>query len=440
MDIIGMSSNLSIRSPKRPVKTALHQAIVDGRLHQVRLLVSVHKCNVDSRDMNGRTPMMISCILDNEEVGLKMAKICLKAGAFLNAKDIFGRSALSYACMKGKHEIVRRILREDIMGVNDKDNDGNTPLIHAATSGKPAVVKLVVDILNRYGLPIDIRNNLGYTALLLAAKHGHYVSAHILLKEGGAASKLRDNEYFLNASEWARRSYELRASAIKLHAQKNQILHRPHTQPSSSSPRGDTRLPREHDMYRRNYTPICRHVKAVHDLSSFYDSSIRLPTIFAGNYGDQSESREEALLDGQDARKVFLDTVEVLEQQRQTNVIGSSNESSQASEASNASHRPVSTRTAFTTFTRGATRQGNPHPSTAKLLAFTKRSHTQMRPDLSTLFKLYSDQYYFSLPQPEEEQQGEIVFRDPGISIEIAAPGEFTPAVTPRGSMVVTKS
>lgn len=63
---------------KRLVKTALHQAVLDVRLHQVRLLVGKHGVNVDTRDVFGRTPLMLTCMIDNEDLGFKMASIFLK--------------------------------------------------------------------------------------------------------------------------------------------------------------------------------------------------------------------------------------------------------------------------------------------------------------------------------------------------------------------------
>ena len=70
-----------VTSWRRPVKTAVHQAVLDGRLHQVRLLVSKHGVNVDSKDMFGRTPLMLACLLENEEDGFKVShstRYCIK--------------------------------------------------------------------------------------------------------------------------------------------------------------------------------------------------------------------------------------------------------------------------------------------------------------------------------------------------------------------------
>ena len=64
---------------------------------------------------------------------------CCQAGAYLNVRDSMGRTALSYACLNGRQDIVRSILREDVLDINEPDNDGNTPIHHAAMSGNPNI-------------------------------------------------------------------------------------------------------------------------------------------------------------------------------------------------------------------------------------------------------------------------------------------------------------
>ena len=185
-----MDDDMEVSGPgyslRRPVKTALHQAVLDCRIHQVRLLVEKHGGNVDARDMYGRTPLMLACLLDNEEYGYRMVKIFMRAGAYINMKDNMNRTALHYACMKGRLDIVIRFLKEDNLDMGMKDNDGHNAMMHAALSGSPHIVSTVLEVMNRFGLHIDERNGLGYTALLLACKFGHYVSAHILLTKGDA--------------------------------------------------------------------------------------------------------------------------------------------------------------------------------------------------------------------------------------------------------------
>lgn len=66
-----------------------------------------------------------------------------QAGAYLSARDSLGRTALSYASLNRHKAIVSSILKEDILDVNEPDNDGNTPLHHAAISGSPAIGEIL---------------------------------------------------------------------------------------------------------------------------------------------------------------------------------------------------------------------------------------------------------------------------------------------------------
>jgi hypothetical protein len=347
---------------KRLVKTALHQAVLDERLRQVRILVSKHHANVDCRDMYGRAPLMLACLLENESAGYKMAKIFVNAGAHLNLRDNMGRTALAYACMRGREKIVRGILKEDVLDINEPDNDGNTPLIHAAMSGNTVVVEMIVKTLLKFGLGVDSRNNLGYSALLLSAKYGNYNSAYIIVTEGGASPTVRDNEFFLNAYEWATSSSSLheqftkqRALTIGQSVNVDSFTHKPIKQKLS-------------DIYRRTRSPTCHHVKSSEPLRIPWDSG-RLPAIYSEHRHHPSEAVE--LTDGMNPRQRFLEKL------RDMHSTGKS--------------RQTATSTARSRTSRVA-------PSSAKLLALSApvvRSKSVMqtaKSDVWTLFKIYAYQ------------------------------------------------
>ncbi|KAL4237106.1 hypothetical protein ACF0H5_005487 [Mactra antiquata] len=320
--------------PKRLVKTALHQAVLDGRLHQVRLLVEKHGVGVDVKDVYGRTPLMLTSMVD-EEAGSKMARILIGAGAELGVRDHMGRTALSLACLHGRVKIVHEILRKDILNINEPDNDGNTPLHHAASSGNPTIVKYLSDLFVKFGLDIDTRNKLGYTALLLACRNGHFVSAHHLIAEGQASPALRDEETYLNASEWTHKSPRHTAVPVRR-------LMAPPSAPAFS---------RESTMYQKPLTPVCKHTRA----QGFLPHWTRNPEEF-------ELSRSETFIDGQDARQLVLNEITVAESHGWNSK----------------KNKPVRL----------------VHPSTAKLLSLSKRrSKSAVPPDMTTIFQMYSDQY-----------------------------------------------
>ncbi|XP_071953360.1 uncharacterized protein [Antedon mediterranea] len=218
----------------------LHRAIADCRLHQVRLLVDMGS-NANGRDKSGRTPLMATCTIDDEQKGLKMARIFLHAKADINSKDVLGRSVLSYAALFGRELIAARLLQEDTIEKNVPDLNGDTPLNLAASKGHLEVTRLIASVLIREGLGVDTRNNEGCTALLLATKNGHYQCAKVLLTEGNSSVYTRDNILYMNATEWAKYSQKmfegsLKESSVSLlqtfkgqrHSIENLGIHQPH--------------------------------------------------------------------------------------------------------------------------------------------------------------------------------------------------------------------
>ncbi|ESP03303.1 hypothetical protein LOTGIDRAFT_237739 [Lottia gigantea] len=335
----------------RLVKTALHQAVLDCRLHQVRLLVSKHNVNIDSKDVNGRTPLMLTCFIENEDLGFKMAKIFLAAGSFMNIKDTLGRTALGYACLNGKEKIVNKILSEDILDINEPDNDGNTPLHHSCYSGNPRIVAMLANTYLRFGINIDRRNNLGYTALLIACKNGYYASAHMLLTKCRASPTLKDNEFYLNAGDWTKRSYEIKMKGSN-HSVGNVSYGNRIAQQFAIS------FARQEKMYGRCWTPLCRH--GTDTVSMSLDSSLRLPNICQQQY---EKNLDENIIDGEDARRLLLNEIHETE-----------------------SSRPKSDKHASVRWAMG-------QPSTAKLRSLSVSKPNTRIPDMMTIFKAYSEQY-----------------------------------------------
>ena len=180
----------------------MHQAIVDGRVHQLRLLLIKHKDAIDVQDLYGRSPLIICALLGDQRKGNKMAELLMKASAALNSKDILGRTALFYGVINANEGIVRKILSEDVTCLREEDNEGNTALHHAAITGNPRIVKLLVDILVKFNLPVDHKNEKGYTALLIACKHANFIAAFIIYMFGDASCSVRDSEFYRTPLQW----------------------------------------------------------------------------------------------------------------------------------------------------------------------------------------------------------------------------------------------
>ncbi len=126
--------------------------------------------NVEARDENNRTLLLIATYNDN----LEIAQLLLNAGANVNSQDNIKDSPFLYAGAQGKLELVRLFLNYN-PNFNLYNRFGGTALIPAAEKGHPEVVKLLANIPD---YPINHVNNLGWTALMEAIVLGSGGSVH----------------------------------------------------------------------------------------------------------------------------------------------------------------------------------------------------------------------------------------------------------------------
>ena len=76
--------------------------------------------------------------------------------------------------------------------------------------GNDIACDILIRHFRRLGLSVDALNDEGFTALVMAAKHGHITCAQILLGQGKASIKHRDIKYGLSVEEWlAKKGFSL---------------------------------------------------------------------------------------------------------------------------------------------------------------------------------------------------------------------------------------
>jgi ankyrin repeat protein len=103
-----------------------------------------HKAEVDSRDDDGMTPLLVAALSGHRE----MAALLLDHGADVEARDAAG---------------------------------GATPLYQAAAWGRTAVIELLI----ARGADVNARNRAGKTPLAAALANGSIEAARILREHGG---------------------------------------------------------------------------------------------------------------------------------------------------------------------------------------------------------------------------------------------------------------
>ena len=181
-----------------PTMARLKEAICDGRMYQTRHLLE-SGVDVNFLDEQGLTPLMRAAQLPDEKSRTRqnLLKLLLQYGANVNIVDQKGRHVLARACIDEKDDIVRllcNVANQDV-DLNLRDFEGNTPLMHCVRAGNAALLKFLVDELNKFQVDIDVRNHEDRTPYLEAKRLGYQECAAILLKEGNASPNIQVNPF-----------------------------------------------------------------------------------------------------------------------------------------------------------------------------------------------------------------------------------------------------
>ena len=100
---------------------------------------------------------------------------------WLNWKNITGDTALSLAVKNHQHGIIKLLLNSHAV-ITTSHEGGNTPL-HIASINSHEIVRLLLDTKSKNQF-INKKNNLGETALFLAAKNKQQDVVSILIQNG----------------------------------------------------------------------------------------------------------------------------------------------------------------------------------------------------------------------------------------------------------------
>jgi uncharacterized protein len=120
----------------------------------------VEDLNADARLVDGRGLLPIQHAILNGSI--KVVEYLLRFSKDMeDSSNRFGASLLHFAAQaeEGADSIVNFLLARGA-SVNAKDNDGNTPLIFAAISGKNSVIQILLEA----GADPSIRNDAGINA------------------------------------------------------------------------------------------------------------------------------------------------------------------------------------------------------------------------------------------------------------------------------------
>lgn len=120
---------------------ALGIAVDRNDLEMVKLLLSYH-ANPNQGDQDGRTPLMTA--IDNGQQ--KIAEVLLESGAKLEQKDDYGQNVLHYSTRQSNLLLVKWLLHEKKLYIDEPDYRGRTPLHNALILNQnPEMISLLLD-------------------------------------------------------------------------------------------------------------------------------------------------------------------------------------------------------------------------------------------------------------------------------------------------------
>ena len=183
--------------------TSIHQVILDGRLSQLNLLINHLGSNVNERDPYGRTPLHLAVLSDQENYGLRVARLLLQRDADVNATDAQQQTPLVYACVLNRSKLVNLFLRTKSVDWQVADQDSLLVIHHAAAASQTPLLAEIVHEMKPLALPIDAKTDLGYTPLILAIKSFRFDNALYLLDHTEASPFAIDDDYHYTCQQWA---------------------------------------------------------------------------------------------------------------------------------------------------------------------------------------------------------------------------------------------
>ncbi|XP_051832380.1 ankyrin repeat domain-containing protein 23 [Antechinus flavipes] len=129
----------------------------------------------DAHDMFHRTALHWASLKGHSQIVDKL----LEAGATVDARDMLDRTPLFWACRGGRLDILKRLLNQGA-NVNARDKIWSTPLHVAVRTGHCDCLEHLIAC----GAQIDTQDKEGDTALHEAVRHGRYKAMKMLLLYG----------------------------------------------------------------------------------------------------------------------------------------------------------------------------------------------------------------------------------------------------------------
>ncbi len=164
-----------------------------------------HKYNLNVKTEDGRNGLFFALDISDPRQRRRMIKFCLDHGIDPLQKDsLHGYTPLHEAIARQQVDSVQLLLA-NISGEIDWrsfDVHGRTILHQAVESNNVAILEALMNVMNHYGVSVDIPDKNGLTPYLFATKLHLREMAQILLKKGHASRRQCDLLTHRSANDW----------------------------------------------------------------------------------------------------------------------------------------------------------------------------------------------------------------------------------------------
>ncbi|UJR26047.1 hypothetical protein I4U23_007393 [Adineta vaga] len=168
-------------------------------------LYTRHKYKLNFVTKDGRNGLFYALDITDAHQRQKMIKFCLDHGIDPLQKDTEnGYTPLHEAIARQQVESVQLLLA-NVSGEIDwraYDMRGRTILHQAVEANNVAILEALINVMNHYGVSVDIPDRNGLTPYLLATKLHLREMAQILLKKGHASRRQCDISTHRSANDW----------------------------------------------------------------------------------------------------------------------------------------------------------------------------------------------------------------------------------------------
>lgn len=193
-------------------KPAQHKAVENGRKEVTSMMPHSTPHGVSSVNEIGWTPLHNAAFHGHKEAVRMILDTQEDVSSVVNAVTKRGRTALHLASEHGHNDVVRMLLDTEGVTVNVAGDDGSTALHLASEHGHKEVVRMILDTQGVSALrlavlevvrtmldtaesaSVNARNDNGWTALHLAASHGHTEVVRMILDAQGVSVNAAAND------------------------------------------------------------------------------------------------------------------------------------------------------------------------------------------------------------------------------------------------------